>query len=174
MKQRDPQESVLLVPALELAQALDEFRSSFDPSARSGVPPHITIMYPFLEPDRLTDAVLSELQLLLKPIASFDFALTEIREFDQGVLYLAPEPADRFVELTTRVGRQFGLQPYGGQFPTITPHLTVAQSADEAARASIADRLKRSLPLAARASHAWLMVGRNDATWRIVQITRFS
>jgi hypothetical protein len=59
------------------------------------------------------------------------------------VVYLAPEPAEPFVELTRALWRRFpGWPPYGGVHPTITPHLTVAwhEKLDEA-ETDVASRL---------------------------------
>ncbi len=168
-----PSESVLLVPVHGLPPLIEELRRQHDPSARAGVPAHITVLYPFVEPQRLTVDTFSELDRLLNRWAACDYALTEVREFEKGVLYLAPEPAKPFIELTTMVGDRFDLLPFGGTFPTVVPHLTVMQSADEADRERITSLLRRALPQSARASEAWVMVGDNDSDWTTVHTTKF-
>ncbi len=159
-------ESALIVPALQLAPLVEQFRRRHDPSARAGVPPHLTVMYPFLEPDALTAEALSELDRLLAATPAFDYALVAVREFDGGVLYLAPEPAHAFIRLTETIGSAFGLVPYRGAHDTVVPHLTVAQEATEAERAAITTALGPSLPLRGSASAGWLMVGNNESGWR--------
>ena len=166
-------ESVLLVPALGVSPLIEELRLQHDPSARAGVPAHITVMYPFVEPEHLTDETLTELDRLLNSSAAFEYALTDVREFELGVLYLAPDPALQFTELTAMVSDRFDLLPFGGAFPTVIPHLTVMQSTGLAERRRIGSLLRRVLPQPARASEAWLMVGSNDSKWTTVHVTRF-
>lgn len=145
----------------------------YDPSARPGTPPHITIMFPFLDPTRLTSQTFADLDDLFAATAPFEYALTEVREFEQGVLYLAPEPAQPFVDLTALVSQRFGILPFGGAYPTVIPHLTVTQLAPADERSRIGEALSRSLPKSGRASEAWLMVGHNETSWKTVHVTRF-
>ncbi|HKW69639.1 MAG TPA: 2'-5' RNA ligase family protein [Candidatus Dormibacteraeota bacterium] len=60
---------------------MGEFRQRHDPSARAGVPPHITLMYPFLEPDRLSSEALTELEMSLEDVDAFEYSLTDARDF---------------------------------------------------------------------------------------------
>lgn len=46
-------ESAAIVPVPEAESAVGEFRAELDPSARCGVPAHVTVIYPLLPPDRL-------------------------------------------------------------------------------------------------------------------------
>ena len=166
-------QTVVLVPALEMTRLVGRFRMSYDPSARAGVPAHITLLYPFVDPSQLTDQLLTQLDELLEPSDAFTYSVTEVREFEQGVLYLAPEPANRFMRLTTMISDHFHLLPFGGAHPTVVPHLTVIQSAPELERSRIGSILKSGLPLTARASEAWLMVGNNESRWKTVHVSRF-
>ena len=162
-------ETVLLVPAVKLVPAVEEFRLRYAPSARAGIPPHITVSFPFVDPSRVTEAdVLGDLDRLLSDSAAFDYVLAEVREFEQGVLYLAPEPAERFIEMTDAASAHFGIKPFGGAYPTVIPHLTVTESAGAGERKRIGSLLGRELPLAARASEVWVMVGSNQSTWTTV------
>ncbi len=160
------EESALIVPALQVAALVEPFRLRHDPSARAGIPPHITVMYPFLAPGRLTRDVVMELDLLVGSTRAFEYELTDVREFDGGVLYLAPEPPEPFIALTRRVGEAFDIAPYGGAHPVVVPHLTVAQTATDPERKGIAEVMERSLPQRGLASEAWLMVGSNESGWR--------
>ncbi len=165
-------QSVLLIPAIEMAAFVGDFRMRYDPSARPGIPPHITIMYPFLDPHQLNPQVLADLDTLFKTTNAFNYQLTEAREFEQGVLYLAPEPAQRFIDITARVGKRFAVLPFGGAFPTVVPHLTVTQSAPSHERKRIGAALSGALPQSGQASEVWLMVGHNDTTWKRVHISK--
>src|SRR5437763_4673578 len=97
-------DSVLLVPALQVTAIVDEYRRRYDPSAAAGMPPHITVMYPFLAADELGGETMAHLVELLGITGAFEYSLTEVRDFDQQVVYLAPDPAERFSQLTSLVG----------------------------------------------------------------------
>ena len=48
------------------------------------------------------------------------------------VLYLAPEPAAPFVELTQAIAARWpDHQPYGGEFDSVVPHVTVVNGVAE-------------------------------------------
>lgn len=166
-------ESAVIVPALELDPVVEEFRQRHDPSARAGVPPHVTLMYPFLEPDGLTSQALLELDTLLADVHAFEYSLIDVREFGGGVLYLAPAPAEPFISLTQRVGRAFDLAPYGGAHAAVVPHLTITQTATAFERLEIARALRRVLPQPAIALEAWVMAGSNDTAWTRLKTISF-
>ncbi|HEY2141851.1 MAG TPA: 2'-5' RNA ligase family protein [Solirubrobacteraceae bacterium] len=121
-------------------------------SAReAGIPAHITLLYPFLNARTIDEETESTLASLLREVSSFDFSLSEIGRFP-GVVYLAPDPATPFVELTRSLAEHWpDHQPYGGAFQEIIPHLTVAHGAP------IPGGLSERLPVRARAEEVWLM-----------------
>ena len=162
-------ESALVIPALDLIPLVEEFRRRYDPSSRAGVPPHITLLGPFLDPELLTDRLFRTLDQLLAATEAFGYSLAAVRQFPSGVLYLAPEPSEPFSSLIRLLSRHFDVEPYGGAFQEIVPHLTVAQTATEAERGAIASVLHRSLPIFLKASEAWLMVGHTERTWTTIR-----
>ena len=151
-KLREGSGTTLILPVPSADGVLQE-------SAREpGIPAHITLLYPFLAGRSIDDGTEAALASLLLEIPAFDFALPEIGRFP-GVVYLAPEPAERFVALTKAlVARWPEQQPYGGDYPEIIPHLTVAYGAP------IPDGLAERLPLTARAEEVWLM-SRTTGRW---------
>ena len=88
--------------------------------------PHITLLAPF-RPRRLLDAKLQhELAALFAPVAAFDFRLVDIRVFPDGHVYLAPEPAEPFRELTNVLAVRYpDTPPYEGLFDDVIPHCTI-------------------------------------------------
>jgi hypothetical protein len=123
------------------------------------VPAHITILFP-LEPDVGTDRIAR----VAAGTGPFDYRLTRIDEFP-GALWLAPDPADRFVALTRAAMAEFPESPpYGGQYADITPHLTVAMTNGTDLRAELERDLGDRLPVAARATHLALYVS-HDGSW---------
>lgn len=151
-KLREDSGTTLILPVQSADDILQE-------SAREpGIPAHITLLYPFLAGRSIDGDTEAALASLLLEIPAFDFVLSEIGRFP-GVVYLAPEPAERFVALTEAlVARWPGQQPYGGDHEEIIPHLTVAYGA------SIDDGLVERLPLTARAEEVWLM-SRTGGRW---------
>lgn len=138
-------ESAFAVNVPEAEPYVGTLRERFDASARLGVPAHITLLYPFVSPGKITEAVLGEIRGALSLASAFTYALTRIDRFP-GALYLAPEPAAPFVALTQRLVDRFpGYLPYGGQHGSIVPHLTVAQ-AGEAEHALAEAQLAATLP----------------------------
>lgn len=151
-------ESALLMPVPEAERAVDSWRRRQDPARAAGVPAHITILYPFLDPDALTEDVLGELRSLFAAVEPFEFALVSVGDFP-GVVYLRPDPDEPFVRLTAAVATLWpDLPPYGGAFERTVPHLTVAH--DAATPDAVTASLAASLPLSARGREVWLMVSK--------------
>jgi hypothetical protein len=163
-KQARP-ESIILIPVLEAAPLVHRYRLQYDPSAPAHVPEHLTLLYPFLSPDTLDAAVLSTLRATLSTIAPFSFSLRHTAWFEQGVLYLAPDPAAPFSALTWRLSRLFNILPFEGRFPEPIPHLTVAHDGPKDALMEIATTIAAQLPIDAVAREAWLMIGHNETGW---------
>ena len=150
------------VPAAEPAVAA--LRARHDPSAANGMPAHITILYPFLAPEKITDSVEREAGLVIARFRAFRFALVRVGLFPR-VVYLEPEPAAPFAELT----HAFHLQwpdhaPYGGAFETVVPHLTVAQGRRTPPR--VERELEEALPIEAEATEVQLMT-LADSVWSV-------
>jgi 2'-5' RNA ligase len=151
---------VVLVPELE--PLVGRFRAIHAEDAASGMPPHVTLLYPFLHPDLLDVAVDRAVADVVGGFEPFRFVLGRIGRFP-GVLYLAPEPADRFLALTEALRRRWpAIEPYGGAFPTLVPHLTVTTGP---APAALAAALERALPVEATATVVSLMTSDRRGRW---------
>jgi 2'-5' RNA ligase len=137
-------ESALAVNVPEAEPYVGALRERFDPAAKLGVPAHITVLYPFVPPERITGTVLRKVRRALSAVSGFEFRLLRVGRFPTA-LYLAPEPARPFIGLTETVVREFPeYLPYGGQYDSIIPHLTVAQAGTaehDAAEAELAAAL---------------------------------
>jgi hypothetical protein len=157
-------ESALIVMVPEAEPLVRPFRARHDPSAAAGVPAHITLLYPFLAPDAIDARVLDELNACSRPFAPIRYALRSIRRFP-GVLYLAPDPDEPFRQLTLAISGRFHTPPYGGKWPDIIPHLSVASIADETRLDRVADDFARAargaLPIAATTREITLIDNRS-------------
>jgi len=159
-----PPESALLVPVPEAEPCVQKHRFRHDSVALRGVPAHITVLYPFMTPDEISDSATAALRQVLDHFPEFPFRLTRLEHFPEGATYLAPEPATSFVDLTMAIAEHFpAYPPYGGVYADVIPHLTVAQTAD--APADELAEIERHLPIRCVAREAWLMVEDDEQRW---------
>jgi 2'-5' RNA ligase len=159
-------ESALIVPVPEVEVLVGAWRERYDDSARTGVPAHVTLLYPFLSPAEVTPADQERLSALFAAAAPTRFRLAAVRRFSRGVLYLAPEPEGFFRDLTARIFELYPHRPpYGGAFQDVVPHLTVAQAEDHAMLDEVEAAVAPGLPVEAHAAEAWLMVQDEDDRW---------
>jgi hypothetical protein len=160
-----PVESALFIFVPEAEGLVKPFRDRYDPSAAVGVPAHITILLPFKPPDEINEVVLDDLCRYFARFAPFDFSLASIRRFPD-VIYLVPEPDEPFRQLTLAIWERYPeAPPYGGKWPDIIPHLTVAQLTDEQRLDRIADEFTQAcqgkLPIYATAVETLLADNRS-------------
>jgi 2'-5' RNA ligase len=122
-----PLESALVVLIPEAEHLVDTFRKRYDPSAAIGIPAHVTVLYPFKNPDELTSGLIRTLRELFSKQPAFTVSFPSVQRFPD-TLYLMPEPAEPFRQLTEMIVAHFpDRPPYGGAFADIVPHLTIAQ-----------------------------------------------
>jgi 2'-5' RNA ligase len=146
----------LLVPFPELYELVDPWLERTCATKPShGISAHVTLLYP--APD--------DEDGIARVVGGFDAFDVEFREFGRfaDVLYLAPDPAPTFVEITRALVQRFPQwPPYGGAYEEVVPHLTVAQttSLDEAEAV-----LRPRLPLRGRARAAVLYAQNATSQW---------
>ena len=123
----DERQTALIV-AVPAESLVDDFRRRHaDFAFERGVPPHVTVLYPFAPASSIDDLVHSELEAHFSTFASFAAELTEVGRFDTTV-WLAPRPRSRFVDLLNVTYVRFpDFPPYGGEVAEPEPHLTVAE-----------------------------------------------
>jgi 2'-5' RNA ligase len=115
----------LMVPEAE--PLVGSFRDQYDPSARRGLGAHITLIYPFIDSELLTPALLARLRHVVAEIPAPMFRLAHVDTFP-SVVWLAPEPAKPIVQIATALEQAFPDHPKGGgAFPDFVPHLSVAR-----------------------------------------------
>lgn len=157
-------QSALLVPVPEADSVVGRWRHTHDPVAVAGVPAHITLIVPWLSPAEISEAALERLDAEVSDVKAFDFELTHVDWFGRRVLWVAPEPATPFLELTDRLAETFGTPPWEGEFDTVVPHLTVAHASDGVELVPVASAVSANLPLRCRAGEIWVMVG-DGTSW---------
>jgi 2'-5' RNA ligase len=152
-------QSAVLIPVPEADPVVGRWRLEHDPVAAAGVPAHVTLVVPWLPPADLVEADLTELEDELADVKAFDFDLTRVDWFGRRVLWVAPEPAQPFLELTHRLADRFHTPPWDDEFDEVVPHLTVAHATDGVELVSVAADVTTRLPRRCRASEVWVMVG---------------
>src|SRR3954454_4262257 len=70
-----PTESAVLVAVPEAEDVVGRFRARLDRSAAWGVPPHVTVLYPFVSADRIDSPVLDRLTRAVGSVPAFDVTL---------------------------------------------------------------------------------------------------
>jgi hypothetical protein len=165
-----PAESAVLVALLGADEIVGRFRARLDRSAAWGVPAHVTVLYPFVHPDRIDQSVLGRLAAAIGSVPAFDVTLARLCWFGEDRLWLAPEPDHPFRALTAAVWRAFpDHPPYGGVHIDPTPHLTVGHDAPVEVLQEAADTIRPLLPIRARITTALLMQGAPGAgAWHTV------
>ena len=168
MTQEEAAESAVVVVVPELEPLVGEHRARLDRSAAWGVPAHVTVLYPFVPADRLDADVLRRLVEAVATAKAFDATWRETRWFGEDVLWVAPEPADRFRALTETVAAAFpDHPPYAGRFEDVVPHLTVGDQGTLAERRAAEREVRRGLPVHARVAELQVMVGAAEpGSWR--------
>jgi hypothetical protein len=115
---------VLLTPALD--DRFGDLRAAHDPSARQGMPAHATVLYPFMDPKLITPETRARLAEVIAGFPRLELSFAKLGRFPEA-LWLAPEPAASLVALTRAIAAAFpDYPPYGGQFETVIPHVTLA------------------------------------------------
>ncbi|MDX2642007.1 2'-5' RNA ligase family protein [Streptomyces sp. PA03-1a] len=155
----------LIVRIPDAEPAVRAWRERFDPSAQAGVPAHVTVLFPFLDENRIDARVHSALTDVLGSRHAFDLRFDSCGRFP-GVLYLAPEPDAQLRVLTEVIAERWPeAPPYGGQFSEIVPHLTVADGQDDEVLDQIEAELLSKLPFTSRVSSVDLIV-HDGANWQ--------
>ena len=154
--------SALVVPVPEADVLVAAHRMLHDPAAALGMPAHVTVLFPFLPARHVGPEVEAALRRTLAGSPAFAFRLARTGRFP-AVLYLAPEPADRFVALTDAVRERWpAYQPYDGRHAVVVPHLSVAH---DAWPAGLASELERGLPIEAEAREVCLLTQARSGRW---------
>lgn len=135
----------------QFAPLLDRWRVPTVPGAADGVPPHVTLLGPW-RPAPLSPADLADVAAAISGIPPFHLTFRHLGRFGDAVLYLRPEPDEPLRTLIQRLIAAFPeTPPYGGEFPDVVPHLTVAMAAtgeelDRVERELLAELRSRPLP----------------------------
>lgn len=164
-------ESAVVVELPELDAVIDEFRQALDPSRLWGMPAHFTVLYPFVLPEDVDDAVLSRLEAAAKRVRPFDAEFDDFGWFADHVLWLAPSHPEQFGSLIRQMTNAFPeCPPYAGAFDQVVPHVTIGEGGEVDPLHAATDAIRPQLPLKVRIKSLSLMVGSQEpGSWRVVE-----
>jgi 2'-5' RNA ligase len=164
----EPAQTALIVAIPEAEAVVGRFRASLDRSASWGVPAHVTVLYPFLPPDRIDEAVLATVREVVAAVERFDVWLSRVAWFGDTVAWVAPQPDQPFRDLTTMVWRRFPqTPPYGGAHAEVVPHLTIGHDAVRPVLQEAATAVAAQLPIRAAVTTVRLIAGTpGHSPWR--------
>jgi 2'-5' RNA ligase len=157
--------SVLLVPVPPLEDFVRARTAHYDVDYLSGdaafAHAHITALGPFL--DRVEEQAAATIAGIAAVTASFEFTVSEIDTFPNGIIHLVPDPAEPFRSLTKRLWEAFPqCPPYDGHFDDVRPHLTLDQRSETVSERSTRELLGETILARCRAERldlAWYDAG---------------
>jgi 2'-5' RNA ligase superfamily len=167
-----PTQTAVIVPVPDADSLVDEHRRHLDVTASWGVPAHVSVLYPFVEPAQVDGYLFATLAAVFGSVAAFDCRFSRTQWFGQDVLWLAPEPAQPFRDLTAAVWGAFPHHPpYGGAHDDVVPHLSIAErrlgSLCAVQRAEQA--VQTGLPLSTNIERVLLIAGTQAPnSWRVL------
>jgi hypothetical protein len=165
---KELRESVILIPTPAAESIVGKWRKKYDEVALHGIHSHITVLSPFKNPDEIDEKILNQTRTFFLNVHPFEFSLTKVNTFPD-VVYLEPEPKEKFIELTKGITSIFPENPwFEGKFKEIIPHLTIGNKLQnlELVKTEISQDITSKLPMRALATEAWLMESKNDE-WSI-------
>jgi 2'-5' RNA ligase len=152
-----------------LPGGLEQLRRRSVNDAAAGVPAHLTLLYPFVDPDGLTLAIRRRLGGVARRHASFAYAMLGMAVWPDTI-YVAVEPTAPFQRLQRDLQAAFPAYPIYGRDATFrfVPHVTVAEGSAVADPALTGDPGWRALPRAREATAIEVIANGADGRWRTV------
>jgi 2'-5' RNA ligase len=164
-----PSDGSAVIIRAPLPNALERLRRRSVGDALEGVPAHLTMLFPFVEPGRLTADVRRRLVEVAAATQPFDYELAGSAVWPDTI-YVAVKPVEPFVALQGRLGAAFPGFPIYGTDPgfEFVPHVTIVEGPPIADAATLDDPAWRSLPRPGRATHLEVIARPSDAPWRTI------
>lgn len=158
--------TALVIEVPEAAEAVADIRRELDPYALRGVPPHITLTFPFIPVAQLVDDDLNRLAGLWSAFPEFEHALVDTAWFGDDVLWLATDGDAVVRSMTDAVTKAFPQHPpYEGKFEDVVPHLTIAERGSRAAMQTAQAAVRSQLPIRVHTQDVTLLEEEPSGMW---------
>ncbi len=166
-----PTHSAVVIRVAEAEHVVATHRAALDEAASWGVPAHVTVLFPFVDPAAFDEEHRARLRAALVDIPAFGAVFARTAWFGDEVLYLAPEPDEPFRALTLAVAAAFPDHlPYGGVHDEVVPHLTVGHAVPVQYLRAAEREVVSALPIRTSVTGVDVIVGRPvpGGRWSVV------
>jgi 2'-5' RNA ligase len=167
-------ESAIDINVNEIDTLILKWRNSTVGIASKGVPPHITLLFPW-RPVPITDTDISTLRSVIKDQHPFPIVFTHIEQFSKRILYLAINEESEVRILIQKILAAFpDASPYNNEFSNPIPHLTIAKAPDDATFDTLYQEVSTSIaskfPIEIMVREIVVMEEGEDTNWRVHSI----
>lgn len=152
-----------------LPAGLERVRRRGVGDALAGLPAHLTMLYPFVEPGRLRADVRQILAAVAARTPPFEYRLTGAATWPDAI-YAAVDPVARFIALQGMLAEAFPAFPIYGTDPgfEFVPHVTIAEGPSTGNAALLDDPAWQSLPRTGRVASIEVIARPPYAPWRTI------
>ena len=158
--------SAVIIP-IALPPVLGAVRNASDAMAARGVPPHVTVLFPFVEADALTPEVHAALAAIAASNPPFIARFARVERLDTMVWLIPAEP-EPFLRLTSAIAARWpDHPPYGGLHPELVAHLTVVDGGDAAALREAETAATHAVPFDAAVEGLQVIAEDDDGRWKV-------
>jgi hypothetical protein len=169
-----PRETSIDIHVPELTAVLAPWRDVTIPVAAKGVPPHLSLLYPWRTPP-LTAQDLAALHGAIAGFAPFPITFTRLGRFSPTILFLQLADDTAILTLIRAIHTVFpDTPPYGGAFPGSTLHLTVAKATSDAELDQLEQEvmiaLAPNLPLVVQVQQIVVMEEDHNGDWHNIAL----
>ena len=165
--------SAIAVTFEDIDRYIGRWRHRLVEAAQYDVPPHITLLYPWVAPPVAEDSMM-RMKAVLATSEPFDVSFLTLARFGDEVLYLVPEDNGQLDRLARELAEAFPeTPPYGNTSLEPIPHLTVASGSGldlDSLQTELESELKSELPLKYRVEQVSVLFCSTNGYWRTVSL----
>ena len=143
-------ETAIVVPVEGAELLLSGAAAAFGFDRPPGMPAHVTLLYPFVDAERLSVGHAHQAQRALSNVQPFGCSFSSIGRFDDPpvAIFLEPKPVEQFSAMVEALVAAFPeFPPYGGTVEEVIPHLTLVETADRNLWAEVEEWVRPQLPV---------------------------
>ena len=146
---------------------LHAVRNAWDPMAARGVPPHVTVLFPFIQAEALTPEVHTALAAISTSNPPFTARFGRVEHVDT-MIWLVPTEQEPFLRLTASVaGRWPDHPPNGGVHAELVAHLTVLDGNEGEALREAENAVKQAVPFDASVDALEVIAEDDAGRWHV-------
>jgi len=164
-----PSDRSAVIVRAPLPAGLERVRRGSVKNAADGVPAHVTMLHPFIAPERLELDVRRVLASVAAAHDAFEYSQAGPARWP-GTIYVRVEPDAPFVRLQAALARAFPAFPIYGEDTDFefVPHVTIAEGVAAEDPWTLADPAWAAVPRRHRASAVEVIARGASAGWRTV------